>query len=334
MVKISNATLSGTVEEDAGDWIGMFYQMLLARAISERMWILVKQGRVNFIVTCEGHEAAQVGSAATLNSQDDWLVPYYRDIAAVLVRGMSPRDIMLGAFARAADPSSGGRQMPCHFGSRKLRILSGSSVVATQITHAAGIAMAAQLKGESSVTLVYFGDGASSRGEFHEGLNFAGVHRLPVVFFCESNGYGISTPINKQVAGGDIAARAAGYGFPGVVVDGTDVRGVKEVTQEAVDRARAGDGPTLIEAKIYRLMPHTSHDDDTRYRTREEVEAGLERDPVALFERQLSEAGRLSAGQIKELRQRASDEVSEAVREAERSPLPVGEQALDHVYGN
>ncbi len=310
-----------------------YYTMLLARALSERMWMLARQGKTLFAVTGDGHEAAQVGSACALDPDTDWLVPYYRDIGSVLVMGMSALDIMLGVFARAADPSSGGRQMPCHFGSRRLRILSGSSVIATQITHAVGIALAAKLRGEQSVTLVCFGDGATSRGEFHEGLNMAGVYGLPVVFLCESNSYAISVPLERQVAGGDIAGRAQAYGFPGVAVDGTNVRAVYEATKVAVDRARAGEGPSLIEAKVYRYRPHTSNDDDSLYRTPEEVEAWIKRDPIVLFERLLERAGLLSAARKAELRERAAKEAEEAGRQALDSPLPSPEDALTHVYG-
>lgn len=310
-----------------------YYTMLLARALSERMWVLARQGKALFVVTGDGHEAAQVGSARALDPDTDWLVPYYRDIGSVLVMGMSPLDIMLGVFARAADPSSGGRQMPSHFGSRRLRILSGSSVIATQITHAVGIALAAKLRGEPAVTLVCFGDGATSRGEFHEGLNMAGVYELPIVFLCESNSYAISVPLKRQVAGGDIAGRAEAYGFPGVAVDGTKVGAVHKATKVAVDRARAGEGPSLIEAKVYRFRPHTSNDDDTLYRTREELEAWMKRDPIVLFERLLERAGLLSPAHKAELRDRAAKEAEEAGRQALDSPLPSPEDALAHVYG-
>ena len=311
----------------------LYYTMLLARALSERMWMLARQGKTLFAVTGEGHEAAQVGSACALDPDNDWLVPYYRDIGSVLVMGMSPLDIMLGVFARAADPSSGGRQMPCHFGSRRLRILSGSSVIATQITHAVGIALAAKLRGEPSVTLVCFGDGATSRGEFHEGLNMAGVYRLPVVFLCESNSYAISVPLGRQVAGGDIAGRAQAYGFPGLAVDGTAVRAVYEATKVAVDRARAGEGPSLIEAKVYRYRPHSSNDDDSLYRTPEEVKSWMKRDPIVLFERLLERASLLSPVRQAELRDRAAKEAEKAGRQALDSPLPSPEDALTHVYG-
>lgn len=310
------------------DLLDMYYTMLLARAVSERMWVLFRQGQIPLAVTGEGHEAAQVGSAYVLKGSTDWLVPYYRDIASVLVRGMSARDIMLGAFARAADPSSGGRQMPCHFSSRRLRILSGSSAVATQIPHAVGIALAAKIKGEPTVTLVCFGDGATSRGEFHAGLNFAGVHRLPVVFLCENNAYAISVPFHQQVAGGDIAIRAKGYGFPGVAVDGTDVLAVYEATKDAVEQARAGGGPTLIETKVYRFRPHTSNDDDSLYRTQEEVQAWLDRDPIILFERFLEDVGFLSASRKTQLRAQALKETEEAGQEAMESALPRPEDAL------
>ncbi len=192
---------------------------------------------------------------------DVWL-PYYRDLGVVLTAGMTPYEVFLGVFAKADDPSSGGRQMPAHWGSRRLGIISGSSPIATQVPHAAGIACAARYRGEDTVVGCWFGDGATSEGDWHEGLNFSGIHRLPVIFVCENNQYAISVPQSKQMAVKDVASRAEGYGFPGVVVDGNDVLACYGAMKRAHERARAGEGPTLIECKTYRFMPHTSDDDD------------------------------------------------------------------------
>ncbi|MDO8530756.1 MAG: thiamine pyrophosphate-dependent dehydrogenase E1 component subunit alpha [Dehalococcoidia bacterium] len=310
----------------------IYYHMSLARALDERMVILHRQGKVAFLVSCQGHEAAQVGSALAVNKGADFVVPYYRDTALVLALGMTPRDIMLGLFARAADPCSGGRQMPMHWSSRDLKIISGSSPVATHIIHAVGIAYASRLRREKAAAITFFGDGATSEGDFHEGLNFAGVHKLPVVFVCENNGYAISTPQRKQMAIKDVADRAAGYGFPGVVVDGMDVLAVFATVKEAMERARGGGGPTLVEAKTYRFLPHSSDDDDRSYRSREEVAEWRRRDPVECFRAFLSQKGLMTAQREAEVKERVAREVDEAQAFAEASPLPTPDTLLRHVY--
>ncbi|MBI4497343.1 MAG: thiamine pyrophosphate-dependent dehydrogenase E1 component subunit alpha [Chloroflexi bacterium] len=316
------------------DLLGMYEAMLLARALDERMWILQRQGKAAFVVSCQGHEACQVGSAWALQRGQDVVLPYYRDLGVVLVMGMTPREVLLGLLARAEDPSSGGRQMPAHWGSRRLNIITGSSPVATQIPHAAGVALAMKYRREAGVAVAYFGDGATSKGDFHEGLNFAGIHRLPVIFVCENNGYAISVPRHKQMAIDHVADRAKGYGFPGVAVDGNDVLAVYRAMKEAVERARRGDGPTLIEAKTYRFTPHSSDDDDRTYRSREEVEAWRAKDPIVRFKTVLEEGGILTPELDQAIRARVAQQVDEATDAAERAPLPRPEDALRHVYGD
>lgn len=314
------------------DLLKMYRTMVLTRALSSRMWVLNRMGKAAFAITGDGQEAAQVGSAYALRPGRDFVLPYYRDLGVVLTVGMTPEELMLGLLARAADPSSGGRQMPSHFGHARLRIISGSSPVATQIPHAAGIAYASKLRHEDDVTIVYFGDGATSKGDFHEGLNFAGIHRLPVIFFCENNGYAISVPLHKQMAIRSVAERAAGYGFPGVSVDGNDVLAVYAATRQAVERARSGGGPTLIEARTYRLVPHSSDDDDRRYRTKAEVDHWRQDDPIERFKAYLLEESILTPDLIQEISTRVAAEVDRATDHAERSPLPQPESALLHVY--
>ncbi|HLB29359.1 MAG TPA: thiamine pyrophosphate-dependent dehydrogenase E1 component subunit alpha [Dehalococcoidia bacterium] len=314
------------------DLLEMYHLMALSRAVSDRMWVLNRMGKAPFTIGCNGQEAAQVGSAYALRPGFDWVAPYYRDVGVALTVGMTPLDLLLATFAREADPSSRGRQMPNHFGHARLHILTGSSPVATQIPQAAGLALASKLRGEDAVTIAYFGDGATSKGDFHEGLNFAGVHRLPVIFFCENNRYAISVPQRKQMAIEDVSLRAAGYGFPGVTVDGQDILAVYGATKEAVDRARRGEGPTLIEAKTYRLQPHSSDDDDRRYRSQEEVEAWRQRDPIIIFQRYLTEARVLAEEADAKIRQQIAKDVDDATRAAEASPLPKAEDALRHVY--
>lgn len=322
----------GVLGLSADNVIEMYRFMLLARTIDERMWILNRQGKVPFVISCRGHEAAQVGCAYAFKPGEDFALPYYRDIGVVLVFGMTPLDIMLGLYARAADPSSGGRQMPGHWGHLAHRIISGSSPVSTQIPHAAGVALASRLKREPSIVLTSFGEGSTSEGDFHEGLNFAGVHKLPVIFLCENNRYAISSPQSKEMAIENVADRAAGYGFPGIVVDGNDVLAMYEVTKQAVDRARRGDGPTLIEAKTYRLTPHSSDDDDRRYRSREEVEEWRRRDPIETIRRYVLQQGLIDEAADERLAVELKAEVDAAVMAAEDSPFAPPEDAVKHVY--
>jgi 2-oxoisovalerate dehydrogenase E1 component alpha subunit len=273
MVRTADRTIGLTAPSPfssaPSDVIQMYKHMLLARALSERMWLLNRTGKAHLVVTCEGHEGAQVGSACAIRPGHDFVLPYYRDLGVVLTLGMTARDVMLGTLHRAADPNSGGKQMPSHWSYPSLRIVSQSSVVATQLLHAVGIAHAARIKGEDTVAVVYFGEGATSKGDFHEALNWAGLFNLSVVFICENNGYAISVPARKQLAIPQVADRAQGYGFPGVTVDGSDAIAVYEVAKEAIERARRGGGPTLIEAITYRYSPHTNNDNDSYYRSKE-----------------------------------------------------------------
>jgi 2-oxoisovalerate dehydrogenase E1 component alpha subunit len=310
----------------------MYYIMLLARKLDERMWLLNRAGKINFTVSGQGHEAAQVGAAFALDPNRDYLFPYYRDMAMVLTFGMTAREIMLSAFAKAEDPNSGGRQMPGHFSSRKRRIVTGSSPVTTQVPQAAGLTLAAKMDGKNLVALVSFGEGSSNQGDFHEGLNFAGVHKLPVIFFCENNQYAISVPLSKQLACHSVAERAVGYGMPGVKVDGNDPLAVYQAVNEAVERARKNQGPTLIEAVTYRLLPHSSDDDDQVYRDRNEVEEAKRRDPLLTFKRYLLSSNTLTEADFEEMEERVKREVDEATEYAENAPFAEPEDALKHVY--
>jgi 2-oxoisovalerate dehydrogenase E1 component alpha subunit len=263
----------------------------------------------------------------------DCVHPYYRDIALVLSLGMEPRHLMLALFGKREDPSSGGRQMPAHFSYPPLNIVSVSSPVATNIPQAAGIALGAKLRREETVVVACFGEGSTSEGDFHEGLNWAGIHRLPVVFFCQNNQYAISVPQDRQMAIENVADRAAAYGMPGVVVDGNDVLAVYRAASEAVERARAGGGPTLLEAKTYRPVPHSSDDDDRSYRSREEVESWKRRDPISRFETYLQGQGLLGAELKEETLEQIMAEVDDATDYAENAPYPEPEEALGPVWG-
>ncbi|MDP9437337.1 MAG: thiamine pyrophosphate-dependent dehydrogenase E1 component subunit alpha, partial [Actinomycetota bacterium] len=247
------------------DLLGMYRCMLLARKVDERSWILNRQGKAAFVISCQGQEAAQVGAAYNLRPGHDFLYPYYRDLGMTLLLGQTPRGQFLSILGRREDPNSGGRQMPGHFSARELNIVTASAPIAVQYPQAVGSALAFKMRGEDGVVLASGGEASTSEGDWHEAMNFAGIHDLPVIFLVQNNVYAISVPEPLQVAG-SIAGRAEGYGFPGVAVDGNDVLAVYEAAREAVERARRGDGPTLIEAKTYRMTAHSSDDDDRRYR--------------------------------------------------------------------
>jgi 2-oxoisovalerate dehydrogenase E1 component alpha subunit len=294
----------------------MYRTMVTARLVDEAAFRLNRQGKAPFVVPVSGHEGCQVGTAWPLRPGQDIWVPYYRDVAVVLIAGMTPYEIFLGLFAKAEDPSSGGRQMPSHWGSRRLGIISHSSPIATQVPHAAGIAYAAKYRGEDAVVGCWFGEGATSAGAWHEGLNFAGIHKLPVIFVCENNYYAISVGQPLQMAIDNVADRAPGYGFPGVVVDGNDVLASFAAMKTAVERARAGEGPTLIEAKTYRFFPHTSDDDDRSYRSHEEVQEAKERDPITQFAATLTDLGVLDAAAIDAMWAETKADVDEQIDSA------------------
>jgi 2-oxoisovalerate dehydrogenase E1 component alpha subunit len=306
--------------------------MALARALDERAWILNRSGRVHFVISAQGHEGAEAGICAALTPGRDWLLPYYRSMAAVLAFGMTPREVMLLQFGKADDPGSGGRQMPAHYGAAAYRIFSGSSPVGTQALHAAGIALAARLRGEAQVATVMMGEGAANQGDVHEALNFAGIHRLPMVLVVENNGYAISVPAEKQVAVRDVAIRAAGYNMPGVVVDGTDVLGCYLAMRDAVARALAGDGPTLIEAKVARLTGHSSDDQQTKYRTEDDLAAGRGRDPLPAFRDELRAAGLLDSAAEAQIAAEVRGLVDDATDFAEAAADPDPATLLRHVY--
>jgi len=311
----------------------MYRDMLRSRELSDRMFALNRQGRAAFAVTGQGHEAAQVGSAYAIKRGIDWVLPYYRDVGVMIALGMSPHEILLGLFAKADDPSSGGRQMPCHWSWPEARVVTRSSVIAANLPHAAGIAYASKLRGLKEVSIAYFGEGATSEGDFHEAVNFAAIHKLPVVFFCENNGYAISESQEKQMSVLHVADRAKGYDIDGQTVDGNDIVAVHQTAQWSIDECRRGRGPKLIEAKTYRLVPHTSSDDDRRYRTRAELDEWIKRDPIDRFRRRLLEEGTLTEDDDREWRADAKREVAEAVASAEQAPDPAPEDALRHVFG-
>jgi len=314
------------------EYLQLHRWMCMAKALDDRMHILVKQGRAPFVGSSRGHEGIQVASTAALGP-DDWLVPHYRGLANAIVRGLTMKEWMLAVFAKADDPLSAGRNIPggC-YSYRRLNIASVSQVVASWIPKASGIAYASRLRGERTVTLCTFGDGATSQGDFHEGVNFAAIHRLPVVFVCENNSYAISVPIRLQMANPNVADRGAGYGIPGVTVDGTDVPACYAVCREAVERARRGEGPTLVDAKVWRINSHTSEDNHLKYRTKEEIEEAAGHDPLTAFTGWLIERGWISAEDGARVQSECDTDASEAADWAEGQPDPLAEDALKNVF--
>ena len=315
----------------AEDLLEMYRHMLVARRVDERSWILNRQGKAAFVISCQGQEAAQVGAAYNLRPGHDFLYPYYRDSGMTLLLGQTLEGQFLSLMGKAEDPNSGGRQMPGHYSDRDLNIVTASAPVGVQYPQATGTALAFKMRGEDGVVLACGGEASTSGGDWHEAMNFAGIHDLPVIFLIENNVYSISTPDKFQVAG-SIAGRAEGYGFPGVAIDGNDVLAVYEASREAVERARSGDGPTLIEARTYRMTAHSSDDDDRRYREREEIEAWRQRDPILRFEKYLTEHGLLDEERKEALDAEIRSSVAEASDYAENAPFAEPESVLDGVY--
>lgn len=328
------SSLGASVGLSDADLVEMYRYVALARALDERMWILNRAGRIPFVISGQGHEGAQVGIAWAFQRGHDWIAPFYRSIATCLAFGMSPRDILTAQYATANDPSSGGRQMPGHYGSAAHNIVSVSSPVATQLLHAVGIALAAKIRRTGQVAMTSMGEGSSNQGDVHEGLNFAAIHKLPFVFVVENNGYAISVPAARQVSVPNVADRAAGYGIPGVVVDGADVLACYAAAREAVERARSGGGPTLIEAKVTRLTAHSSDDQQTKYRTEEELASERARDPLPILRARLADAGILTQDLAASIATEVRTAVDDATDYAEAQADPDPATALRHVYAD
>jgi 2-oxoisovalerate dehydrogenase E1 component len=306
----------GMTDEQAVD---LYRTMLLARKMDDRMFALNRQGRAPFVVGSSGHEAIQVASVGPLDPNRDWIMPYYRDMGVALAWGIPVLDVFLAVFAKKTDPMSGGRQLPNHWSDVERRVFTQSSTIGTQYPHAVGIAQGIQLDGGDGVVVVYGGEGSTSEGDWHEAMNWAGIHRLPLIFVIENNGYAISVPSSHEVAG-RIYDRAKGYGIDGVLIDGNDPLGVYSAMSQAVDRARSGEGPTLIEAETYRYYAHTSDDDDRLYRSREEVDQWRRNDPVITMKQYLIEERLLPEATELELEEEVDRELADAVRLAEAAP--------------
>jgi pyruvate dehydrogenase E1 component alpha subunit len=321
-----DGNLDNDLEPDIPDdrllWI--YRMMLLARRFDERMLRLQRQGRIGTFAPVRGQEASQLGTVAVLR-ESDWLVPAFREVAAEVARGKTMEGILLsyGGFNQGATLADGTNNMPI------------SVPVGSQTLHAVGLAYGMKYRKKDDVAMVYFGDGATSEGDFHEALNFAGVYQTPTVFVCQNNQWAISYPRSKQTRAKTLAQKALAYGVPGIQVDGNDVLAVYTAAKEAVDRARAGDGPTLIECVTYRLSVHTTADDPKRYRTEEDVEDWEKRDPIQRFQIYLKNKGLLTDERIQEIEDEINNEIQEAVDKAEKQMDELAGKALvmfDHLY--
>jgi pyruvate dehydrogenase E1 component alpha subunit len=315
----SDANVDTALEPDlsADDLKRLYRAMLLGRRLDERMVRLQRQGRIGTFAPIKGQEASQLGTVFCLRPTD-WMVPSFRETAAMIWRGWSIEKLLLffAGYLEGGQPASDQHDLPI------------TIPVATQIPHAVGLAYAAQYRGDDAVVMTFFGDGATSEGDFHEALNFAGVWHVPVVFVCQNNQWAISVPLKKQTHSRTIAEKALAYGFPGLQVDGNDVLAVYAAGREAVARARAGEGPTLIECVTYRLGVHTTADDPTKYRSAEEVAEWERKDPLTRFGAYLQKRNLLEEG----LESQVDGEIAEAIRRFEATPAPDPLTMYDHVY--
>lgn len=316
----------------AADLAEVCRQLILVRTMDERIWMMNRQGKVPIAASAQGHEAAQLGSLLAARKDGDcFLFPYYRDLAVKMAAGLTPRQVMLSFMGKDGDPYSGARQFPLQGADLPRRIIQISNVVAASLTQSVGYALGCRMLGDDTVTLCYFGDGATSQGETHEAMNFAAIHRLPILFICENNKFAISTPQASQMVISDVAARADSYGFPGLVVDGMDVIACYEATRQGIDHARRA-GPSLIEMKVERFMPHTTDDDDRRYRDRAALDAARAADPVAAFPAAMVAQGILTQQQLDDLRAAAQQQVNDATDFADAAPPPDAATIHNHLY--
>ena len=310
--------------------LDMFYWLKLIRAFDERLSNLVKQGRVRSgVYTGIGQEAIIVGTCFSLR-KDDFICPLHRDLGAFLMKGVEPRVMMAQMFAKTTGLSKG-RDSALHSGVNELGIFGNTSMLGANLPVAAGIGLTFKMEKRDNVVIAYFGEGASNTGDFHEALNFAGVQQLPIVFICENNQYAYSVPLEKSMAIDDVAIRAEGYGFDGVAINGNDVLAVYQASLGAIARARAGDGPTLIECKTYRWHGHSEHD-KAFYRTDEELAMWKSRDPIPTFTTYLRSRHVLDDDKLKDVEARVASTIDEALEFALNSPDPDPSEAVTDLY--
>jgi len=313
-----------------GELRRLYRLMVLTRNLDNRGVQLQRQGRIGFYIGCLGQEAAHIGSAYALKPED-WIFPAYREIGAMLTRGITLTQLLDHYYANEEDLQHG-RQLTNLFGLKSANYVTGSAPIATQIPHAVGAALAAKIRGDPIVTLTYFGDGGTSENDFHAGMNFAGVFKTPTIFFCQNNHYAISLPVEKQTASATIAVKAEAYGFEGVRVDGNDILAVYRTTKDAVEKARKGGGPTLIEAVTYRMGPHSSSDDPKRYRSAEELAEWQKRDPLTRFRMYLEKKNLWTEADEQKAQEETNREIEAAIQHAEKLPKPALETLFTDVY--
>jgi pyruvate dehydrogenase E1 component alpha subunit len=310
----------------------LYRLMVTTRLLDDRGLALQRQGRIGFYLQSTGQEASHIGAAYALRDSD-WLFPAYRQPGILLLRDIDLEKVICEWFGNDGDTSKG-RQMPVHYSFREANFVSISSPIGTQLSQAAGAGMAARIRGDDTVFMTFCGDGGTSSNDFHCGLNFAGVYKAPVVFVCENNGWAISVPNDKQTASESMAVKADAYGMPGVRVDGNDILAVYRVCKEAVERARRGDGPTLVESVTYRIASHSSSDDASRYRDQKEFEAWKKKDPIARFQRYLKHKKLWSEDLEQEIHETAKAAIQQAVKTAEAHENPPVDSLFDDVYMN
>ncbi len=310
--------------------VRIYSHLVLVRTLDERLVTLQRQGRIGFHIGSLGEEAAIVGSAAAVRPQD-WLFPCYREFGAALYRGMTLQAYMNNMFGNASDPAKG-RQMPDHYTCRAAKFGSISSPIGTQITQAVGFAWAAKIKKDELAALAYFGEGATSSAEFHNGMNFAGVFKTPTVFFCRNNGWAISVPVERQTASSSFAVKGVAYGIPGVRCDGNDLFAVYKCTRDAIAHVAAGKGPILVEAMTYRLSGHSTSDDPKAYRKEGEVEQWKKRDPLVRVHDHLVKAGLWDDDKQRLLDAQIDVQIKDAVAAAEKIAPPALETMFEDVF--
>ena len=315
--------------------LDIYNKMYLARTLDEKQLILLKQGKAFFHIGCSGHEGAQLAASNNLNPGKDWVYPYYRDAALCLGLGMTGKEQLLSFLARDDDPNSGGRQMPQHYGHKNLRIVSQSSPTGTQFLQAVGCAMSRKWEKTKEVVYVSSGEGSTSEGEFHEALNWSSREKLPVIFHIQDNQYAISVHISEQTSGASVYSMVGGYqNLSRYDVDGTSFFETDLAFKQAVDRARKGKGPSVIISHVVRLLPHSSSDDQRKYRSDKDLESDKKRDPIAQFEKYCVNKKVASANDFETIRNKVFEQVNKDAEWADKQNHPDISTALDHVYSD
>ena len=314
------------------DLLQMYYYLRLTRALEDRVTALYRQGRImGGVYTSNGMEAIAVGYSSAVG-RNDIIAPYHRDMGAFLIRGITPGEVIAQYLGKRTGPTKG-KDGNVHMGDLKRGVIGFVSHLADNLPVATGVALAFKIRRESRVVVTNTGDGGTSRGDFHEAMNFAAVRKLPVVFFCNNNQYAYSTPLHLQMAIPDVVDRAKAYGMPGEIVDGNDVAAVYVAAQRAVRRARAGGGPTFLECKTMRMHGHSEHD-SAKYVPRELLEEWKKKDPILKAEQMLTKLGYADAGTLHEVEERVKKEIEAGVEFAEQSPMPEGPEALEGVFAS